>query len=262
MFNNTLYVTKGSGGNGIDTVFQVGATGSLDSLTTNSTTTPITILPGLPTALASGTPTNYPFGIWFANANTLFVADEGAGGKFDASGNIAVANGSVNTAAAADGQAGLEEWNLGSNGVWTETHVWQAGLNLGVAYSVSGTSIGSTDQNGTAGTYSAASDGLRELTGQVNADGTVTLYATTSTISNSGDQGADPNKLVAITIGANTTGNESFTTLQTASYGEVLRGVSLAPTAAVSAVPLPPSLLMMLSGLGITGLFARRNKRA
>lgn len=31
---------------------------------------------------------------------------------------------------------------------------------------------------------------------------------------------------------------------------------------AVTAVPLPPSLLMLLSGLGVTGLFARRNKRA
>jgi hypothetical protein len=250
VFNNTLYVTKGSGGNGVDTVYQVGATGSLDSLAANGATTPISILPGFPTGLASATPTNYPFGLWFANANTLFVADEGAGGKLNASGNIAIADGSLNATAAGNGQAGLEEWVLGTNGVWTEAHVWQAGLNLGVSYSVSGTALG------VSGTYSAATDGLRTLIGQVNADGSYTLYSTTSTISNSGDQGADPNKLVAITIAANSTGTESFTTLQTAAYGEVLRGVAVAP------VPLPPSLLMMLSGLGITGLFARRNKRA
>jgi len=146
--------------------------------------------------------------------------------------------------------------------------VLQAGLNLGVSYSVSGVSIGSNDLNGAAGTYTAATDGLRQLAGQVNADGTVTLYATTSTISNSGDQGADPNKLVAITDNLSATtaaavSGESFGTLQTAAYGEVLRGVSFAPTtASAAAVPVPSSILMMLSGLGFTALFGRRNKRA
>jgi len=261
VFDNTLYVTKGSGGNGIDTVYQVGATGSLDSLVTNATTTTITPLPGFPTGLASGTPTNYPFGIWFANATTLYVADEGAGGTI-------TANGGATGVAASDNQAGLEKWVLGANGVWTEAYVLQAGLNLGVSYSVSGVSIGSNDLNGAAGTYTAATDGLRQLAGQVNADGTVTLYATTSTISNSGDQGADPNKLVAITDNLSATtaaavSGESFGTLQTAAYGEVLRGVSFAPTtASAAAVPVPSSILMMLSGLGFTALFGRRNKRA
>jgi hypothetical protein len=32
----------------------------------------------------------------------------------------------------------------------------------------------------------------------VNADGTVSLWAVTSTVSGGGDQGADPNKLVEI----------------------------------------------------------------
>jgi hypothetical protein len=35
------------------------------------------ILNGFPTALKSTTA--FPFGIWFANANTLYVADEGDG---------------------------------------------------------------------------------------------------------------------------------------------------------------------------------------
>src|SRR5262249_10743947 len=89
IFNNTLYVTKGSGGNGIDSVYQVGTAGSLPTFDTAGTT-PITILPGLPTTLATNltnvdatTTTNgqynssfnsglgtgvefYPFGIWFA----------------------------------------------------------------------------------------------------------------------------------------------------------------------------------------------------
>src|SRR6202012_314652 len=80
IFNNTLYVTKGSGSNGIDTVYQVGSAGPLPTLAT-AAAAPITVLPGFPTASAkTAGPTNdYPFGIWFANATTLFVADEGDG---------------------------------------------------------------------------------------------------------------------------------------------------------------------------------------
>jgi hypothetical protein len=66
----------------------------------------------------------------------------------------------------------------------------------------------------------------------VNPDGTATIYAITSTISGSGDQGADPNKLVAIRDNLDATtlpANESFFTLRTAGYGEVLRGVSWTP---------------------------------
>ena len=76
-----------------------------------------------------------------------------------------------------------------------------------------------------------ATDGLRNITGQVNRHGTVTIWAITSTVSGNGDQGADPHKLVAVIdrIGATTPGHESFTTLRTAAYGEVLRGVSLTP---------------------------------
>ena len=50
IFNNTLYVTKGSGGNGIDTVYQVGNGGALPTLA-NAASAPITILPGFPVAL-------------------------------------------------------------------------------------------------------------------------------------------------------------------------------------------------------------------
>jgi hypothetical protein len=80
--------------------------------------------------------------------------------------------------------------------------------------------------------WSPATDGLRNLTGQVNSDETVTIWAITSTVSGNGDQGADPNMLVMINdnVAATTlpTG-ESFTTLQTAGFGEVLRGVSFRP---------------------------------
>ena len=80
-YNGTMYVTKGSGGNGIDTVYQVGATGALNGggNLTPGTGTPITILPGFPTGLATGTGARAftPFGMFFANPTTLYVSDEG-----------------------------------------------------------------------------------------------------------------------------------------------------------------------------------------
>ena len=63
--------------------------------------------------------------------------------------------------------------------------------------------------------WAPATDGLRNITGIVNGDGTATIYAITSTVSGNGDQGADPNKLVAITDQLSATSlppNESFTT--------------------------------------------------
>ena len=52
------------------------------------------------------------------------------------------------------------------------------------------------------------------------------------TVSGSGDQGADPNKLVAITdpLGATSpAAGEGFRTVRAAGFGEVLRGVSFTP---------------------------------
>jgi hypothetical protein len=208
IFNNTLYVTKGSGSNGINTVYQVGNTGTLPD-PANAANTPIIILPGFNTKLAKDPlNTSYPFGIWFANANTLYVADEGDGVVADA---------------AKSTTAGLQKWSL-VNGTWQEDYVLQDGLNLGVAYSVPGLDPA----------LNPATDGLRNLTGKVNDDGTVTLYAVTSTVSASGDQGADPNNLVAITdklsytTAIQATG-ERFSVIDQANFGEVLRGVSFTP---------------------------------
>ena len=216
IFNNTLYVTKGSGGNGINTVYQVGDAGVLPTLANapggNLAKVPITILPGLWSGLAGNTTPplpRFPFGIWFANATTLYVADEGDG---------TMAN------AATDTQSGLEKWVFNGNS-WQLVYTLQQGLNLGIPYSVA------TPQGATP--YPApATDGLRNLTGRRNDDGTVTLWAITSTVSASGDQGADPNRLVMITdrLAARTLpGDEHFKTLRTARYGEVLRGVSFTP---------------------------------
>ena len=238
-YNGTLYVTKGSGSNGVDTVYQVGPTNGIDGLAATGTgaANTISILPGFPSDATKTSGGDFtPFGLWFGNNNTLFVADEGSGNTTDATTN-----------------AGLEEWTL-SNGTWSLVHTYQTGL-IGTSYTLTGTAL-----DGTTGTYdTVTTSGLRELTGVANADGSFTLYATTATNSNSGDNGADPNRLVTITIGADGSVVSNYNVLETAAYGQVLRGVAFAPAAAV---PLPPSLLMMLSGLGITGLFARRNKRA
>lgn len=208
IFNNTLYVTKGSGSNGINTVYQVGDKGSLPTLA-NAASVSITPLKGFPVTLAKSA-TMFPFGSFFANATTLYVADEGDG---------TVAN------AAASKTAGLQKWVL-TNGTWTLAYVLQNGLKLGQPYSVTGYPA----------SLNPAPDGLRNITGRVNNDGTVTIFAITSTVSANGDQGADPNQLVSITDNiANTSpalaASETFTLLRTANAGEILRGVSLTPVA-------------------------------
>jgi uncharacterized protein (TIGR03437 family) len=223
IFNNTLYVTKGSGGNGIDTVYQVGAAGTLPTLAT-AATAPITILPGFPTTLAKNATaaSDYPFGIWFANATTLYVADEGDGAAADAAGSTT---------------AGLQKWIL-VNGTWQMAYVLQNGLNLGQPYTVANYPA----------SINPATDGLRNLAGKVNGDGTVTIWAVTSTVSANGDQGADPNLLVSITdtlanITAASAASEKFTIVRAANAGEVLRGVCLAPTAGTTPASNVPSIV-------------------
>ena len=234
VFGNTLYVTKGSGGNGINTVYQVGNAGILPT-SMDAATAPITILPGFSTTLAnSKTGTVYhPFGLFFANATTLYVADEGSG-------------------TGADPNAGLEKWSFVNNS-WTLDYTLQNGLALGQTYAVAGLDP----------SLSPATAGLRNLTGKVNSDGTVSLYAVTSTTSGNTDQGADPNKLVAINdvlafTTASQASGETFTTLQAAGYGEVLRGVAFAP----AAVPEAGTLLSFATLLSLGGLLTVRRRPA
>lgn len=217
--NNTLYVTKGSGSNGINTAYQVGTTGSIPTVNTTNPGS-INILPGFSTTLSnSSSDVEHPFGMFFANATTLYVADEGNGSTADET-NPSTSN----------PYAGLQKYSLNTNtNVWSLDYTLTLGLNLGQAYTV----------NGQGGSYTAYTDGLRNLTGVVNANGTVSLYAITSTVDNytNEDFGADPNELVAITdtladTSASQVTGESFTTLEQASAGTVLRGVSFTPVAA------------------------------
>lgn len=234
IFNHTLYITKGSGGNGINTVYQVGDSGVLPSGDVATLAkVPITILPGFPVTLAGGvdpttgatTPVLYPFGIWFANANTLYVCDEGDGTLVSPA-----VNGNVATPYA-QATAGVQKWIL-ANGVWQMAYVMNSGLNIGVPYSI--------ENYPTA--LNPATGGCRNMTGQVHRDGTVTLYAITSTVSPSGDQGADPNKLFKVTDLLKATSlpagdgdhdkDDSFgqiKIIRSAKSGEVFRGVAFAP---------------------------------
>jgi hypothetical protein len=82
--------------------------------------------------------------------------------------------------------------------------------------------------------WAPAVDGIRNFTGRVNRDGTVTLYGVTTSIGGVSDYGANPNKLVTITDSEAATSlpaNERFSTLRTAAAGDVYRGVSFAPRA-------------------------------
>ena len=200
-FNGALYFTKGSGSNGMDTVYTVSTLPTL----ANAASTPITVVPGFPTDSARATGGNFtPFAVFFANPWTMYVTDEGSGNATDVAQN-----------------AGLEKWTL-VNGTWQLDYVLTKGL------------IGAVDNNltGSDGPYPAVTTvGLRNLTGVVIGR-FVTLWATTSTSSSSGDNGADPNKVVEITDVLDATtlsgsvANETFRTVAGPAYGTVYRGVT------------------------------------
>ena len=252
---NVLYFTKGSGSNGVNTVYFVDTTGAAcpngvglpqpgaalptsrlafnpavlqtQGLQPNN----MCILKGFPTALKSKTA--FPFGLWFANDHTLYLADEGDGD------NTYSTSSGTYTKAGTSTTAGLQKWMLDdSTQTWKLAYTIQSGLKLGQPYTIPGYPTGNNAITGLP--WAPATDGLRNLTGRVNRDGTVTIWAITSTVSGGGDQGADPNKLVAVSdpISATTLpGADSFLTVRSAGYGEVLRGVSLTPGTGVSGRP-------------------------
>jgi hypothetical protein len=273
IFDDVLYYTKGSGGNGINTVYFVDTTGQACPTTTNAVgvvtgggigvpqttapqfpglpTSPINydpnnvsslgvapynmcILQGFPTDLKSKT--SFPFGLWFADANTLYVADEGDGDTTfsTAAGRFTRAVVDATGATSAGVHPGLQKWTFDGT-QWKRRYTLQAGLNLGMPYNyvISGYPTGNNDaQTKQPAPWTPATGGLRNITGRLNGDGTVTIWAITSTVSGNGDAGADPNQLVAITdsLAATTLQvGESFSIVRKAGFGEVLRGVSFAP---------------------------------
>src|SRR5258708_2976470 len=79
-----------------------------------------------------------------------------------------------------------------------------------------------------------AADGLRNIAGRVLPNGKAVIWAVTSTVSGSGDQGAGPNKLLQITDDIASTDpvvatEEVYVGIRPANFGEVLRGISYTP---------------------------------
>ncbi|HEU0250662.1 MAG TPA: hypothetical protein VFR48_08060 [Solirubrobacteraceae bacterium] len=242
-----VYFTKGSGSNGVNTVYFVDTTGKAcptgvglpvpgAPLPTNPlayteeglkkemlSSDNMCILRGFPTELK--TKTHFPFGLWFANASTLYVADEGNGENAFSS-----TLGDYNEAAT-DTEAGLQKWVFEpAAGEWKHVYTLQAGLDLGQPYAVPGYPTGENPL--TKLPWAPSTGGLRNLTGRLDSHGLATIWAVTSTVSGDGDQGADPNKLVAISdplAGDEAQPWQRFLTLRHAGYGEVLRGVSFTP---------------------------------
>jgi hypothetical protein len=251
IFDNVLYYTKGSGGNGVNTVYFVDTTGTacpngvgLPVAGATLPTTPLTYDPstlqtvGLPSNMCilagfpstpnkTATVTAYPFGLWFADANTLYVADEGDGtNTYDTATNLY-------TDAAGQTTAGLQKWIFdAASSTWKLAYTLQSGLKLGVPYTVKGFPSGNNAVTGLP--WAPATDGLRNFTGVVTDDHKVVIWAISSTVSGNGDQGADPNKLYMIVddlknTSAGGAANEKFWEVRKAGYKEVLRGVSFAP---------------------------------
>jgi hypothetical protein len=252
IYDNVLYYVKGSGSNGVNTVYFVDTTGTacpngtgLPAPGAALPTSPLDyslsaieaggqlpsnmcILQGFPTLIAkSKTGVSYPFGIWFANPDTIYLADEGSGDN-----TYSPTTGMYTNATAANNPtAGLQKWVFdAATNQWTLAYTLTNGLNLGEPYYVPGYPTGDNPETGLP--WAPATDGLRNITGRVNANGTATIWAESSTVSGGGDQGADPNKLYMITDQISATSPapaEAFTAIYSAHYGEVIRGVSFTP---------------------------------
>jgi hypothetical protein len=241
--NEQLYVSKGSGGNGDDGVFLVqdpntGVLPACSAAEPDNNTAVITPIFSAQATVPGGasyqTSPYLPFGFWFANPTTLYVADEGnpptyVGGTnefIDADAGTFTLPQLANGNNAADPYAGLEKW-VYSGGSWTLAYTIQAGLNMYQPQSVSGY-LDTTSQPINSYTY-----GLRNMAGVNNNDGTVTIYAITSQFSSVSGGESDPDSLVGITdsLAATTLpANEQFVTLQTSAPGELYRGVAYIPT--------------------------------
>jgi hypothetical protein len=309
LYNGVLYLSKGSGSNGINTVYFVDTTGQacpmpgsptstsangvpqagatvpststwasspeapgynttssalgLSSSNPGLSPTNMCILKGFPTTLAKASSgVTFPFGMWFANPTTLYVADEGSG-----------------AGGAGDNTGGLEKWVYNGT-TWVLQYTLQTGLNLQSPYSVNPSPAGvnggaggqayptgnNTAPGGSGKAWTPATDGLRNVVGRANGDGTVTIWATTSTISGGGDQGADPNQVVAITDSLPATtlpGAETFSQVMAPTDGVVYRGVSFTPNTPVPNVlpEVPWVPLIPLSAVVIGGGFWIRSRR-
>lgn len=171
-------------------------------------------LPGF--AAASGTGNINAQDFWFADGNTVYIADEGS-------------------LTGTTGTAPNVKTNLGGLQKW---------IFDGVTWSLAArfTGAGAVDDTSTAATETALTAGLRGLTGVVNADGAVTLYATT----------ADTlPKLVAFVDNGAATLSTPFYQLAVSATGTAFRGVEFTP------IPAPGAAALA----ALAGLAAARRRR-
>lgn len=159
-----------------------------------------------------------PENFFFANANTLYVADGGQPKR------------------AGLGDGGLQKWSL-VNGAWNLDYTLSAGLDLVANTATSGTS------------------GLIGLTGK-DVGGEVELFATNSTIGDEGQTylfGIE-DSLSARSL----PNGESFTILDTAAPDTNIRGVAFAPTSAVPEPANVAMFLAGLGAFGFISLRRNR----
>ncbi len=174
-----------------------------------------TILPGISQSVtlgggngngvngSSGSVNISPENFFFANSSTLYVADGG------------------NPKGGGLGDGGLQKWSL-NNGAWTLDYTLSSGLNL------------VSNKTADPGAGGQATTGLIGLTGQVNANGTVSLYATNATVGDLNQTALyGVTDTLADTTAAQASG-EGFSTLATAAPDTNIRGVAFAPAAATA----------------------------
>ena len=100
--------------------------------------------------------------------------------------------------AAGQTTAGLQKWAFNGSS-WQLAYTVRAGLSLGVRYTVPG--YPTVDNPATGLPWSPATDGLHNLTGQVNPDGSVTIWAITSTLSGGDRKPGHPASVKVVSAG-------------------------------------------------------------
>ncbi len=222
--------------NAKDTRFVTGSGGNLYySLDKSGAPTGIYQVAGLPTGAATSTlittanngltgaaRVNYsPEGFFFANANTLYVADTGV----PKAGGI--------------GGGGIQKWTL-DNGTWS------------LQYTLTNPNFVAPNL---AANATSGETGFEAITGEIMVGGKISLDAISYT---AGD--ANPNGLYEITdtLSSTSGAGETFTELESAAGngGEVFKGVSFAP----QDVPEPSSWAALLGGGGLLGWCLRRRR--
>jgi hypothetical protein len=171
-----------------------------------------------------------PSNFFFANADTLYVADTGSPKNTSATSPL--------------GDGGLQKWSFKS-GSWTLDYTLSVGLNL----------VPNSDASGSTGLYG--------LTGEVVDGGLeVELFATNYTITDTGQTWLYG--VTDVLADKSNPGNEDFSQLAMAPADSNFKGVSFAPTSfGVITVPEPSTWAMMLIGFAGLGFGAfRRAKTA